>query len=164
MDPMLTDPGSWQAEDFGIYAHLLRIMPAMIIPHEADLHNRFAYFLEISHKGDLFLDPDIGVATGSVKEPPKYIRPSEVNDLLEGSTNRLLVIYQHVRGNVAKRVDKVRSRLREKIGTFSCCSYQSGTAAILFIARKRARTELVAKHFKTLFKDRVKGRIRTFHD
>ena len=161
-DPMASDLKSWRPEDFKLFARLLRITPAQVIRHRVTLEERVKYFGELSHRGDLFLDPDTGVATRGVKGKARcYIMASEVGQLLDGSANRLLVIYQHVRGQpVASRVDEVLDTLRHEIGGFSCCSYESGTVAMLFLARAPVRTAFVAEHFATLLGRHAARRIR----
>lgn len=161
VDPMANDIGRWRDEDFSLFAGLLQIAPSQVIRHRARLEHRAAYFGEISHIGDLFLDPDTGVATGRVREG--HVSPAEVGLLLDASADRLLVIYQHVRGMlVAHRVSGVMSTLEEVIGPFSGCSYESGTVAMLFLTRMHERTELVAEHFDALLGRHATRRIRRF--
>jgi hypothetical protein len=161
VDPMASDVKSWKPEDFRLFARLLRITPAHLIPHRVPFQDRVGYFDEISHAGDLFLDPDTGVATGPVKEPDHYLYPSEIKQLLDASANRLLIIYQHVRARqVADRVDDVLRILRGQIGAFNWCTYESGTVAMVFLARTRARTTLVARHFGRILGRHASGRIR----
>ncbi len=161
-DPMASDLESWLQEDFDLFARLLRITPGQLISHRASLEDRAGYFGEILHQGDLFLDPDTGVETPGVKEDRRrYVKPAEVGKLLDRSTGRLLMIYQHVRGKrVSDRVDKVLNTLRDEIGDFRCCSYESPTVAMLFLSRLPPRTTSVAKHFKTLLGRHGDGRIR----
>lgn len=161
VDPMASD--SWRQEDFRLYARLLRIGRSQIIRHHATLEDRAEYFSQISHQGDLFLDPDTGVATGRVKHPQRYVKPSEIGQLLDCSTDRLLVVYQHVRGRqVAGRVKDVMQTLERVIGNFHACSYESGTVAMLFLSRAPERTERVEKHFVALLGRHAADRIQSF--
>jgi len=161
VDPMASDMKSWKPEEFTLYARLLRINRAQLIRHRVTLQDRVGYFAEISHAGDLFLDPDTGVATGRVKEPRRFVNPSEIRQLLDASANRLLIIYQAVRARrVPDRVDEVLRILRGQIGAFNWCSYESGTVAMVFLARTRARTTLVARHFGRILGRHASGRIR----
>lgn len=162
VDPMASDLELWLQEDFELYGRLLRIENSQIIRHRAKLRERADYFDEISHRGDLFLDPDTGVETPGVKgDRRQYVRPAEVGQLLGRSTGRLLMIYQHVRGKrVSGRVDKVLNTLRDEIGDFRCCSYESGTVAMMFLSRLPARTSSVAKYFKAFLGRHAEGRIR----
>lgn len=158
-DPMASDPKRWSAEDFKLYARLLRIDRHKVIQHRATLYAREAYFGEITHQGDLFLDPDTGVATGQVKAA--HVSPSEIGQLLDAATGRLLVVYQHVRAKpVAIRVDEVMNSVRQAIGRLSWCSYESATVAMLFLARLPARTVPVATHFRDLLRRHADGRSR----
>jgi len=92
------------------------------------LLDRPRYFEEIPNTGDLFLDPDTGIATGRVKDRKQYILPYEIRTLLDVSGDRLLAVYQHVRGQkVSGRVDACLSRLGREIDGFGWCSYESGS-------------------------------------
>ncbi len=96
VEPMASELERWTPEDFALYAKLLRLLPEQVIRHTVSLGaDRWAYFEEIrrQHSGDLFVDPDTGVATGSVKERQRYIMPKEIADLLRDAQDRLLVIY-----------------------------------------------------------------------
>ncbi|PYV23899.1 MAG: hypothetical protein DMG27_14375 [Acidobacteria bacterium] len=64
-----------------------------MIQHNVGLTSRKQYFDEIKHMGDLFLDPDTGIATEKVKNISQYVRPSEIERLLCGS-DRLLAVYR----------------------------------------------------------------------
>jgi hypothetical protein len=159
VDPMASDLGLWKSEDFVILARLLRVDATQIIRHRETLQERTKYFDEISHRGDLFLDPDTGVATGRVKGT--HISPFEIGHLLDSATNRLLVVYQHVRAQrVSIRVDAVLIALQKEIGFFSWTSYESGTVAMLFLSRMPERTEQIAAHFKSMLGRHSSGRVR----
>lgn len=161
VDPMASDIDRWQQEDFTLFARLIHVAPTQIIRHRASLKDRTLYFGEISHLGDMFLDPDTGVATGHVREPRCYINPPEIRQLLDASPSRLLAIYQHVRAQrVADRVDAVINTLRDQIGDLCWCSYEATTVAMLFLARTRARTMSVEEHFATLLGRHTVGRVR----
>jgi hypothetical protein len=62
-DPMAADQDQWSDADFSLYARLLHIRQEQVIRHKESLFSRDSYFAEIVHQGDLFLDPDTGVAT-----------------------------------------------------------------------------------------------------
>jgi len=161
VDPMASDIERWHQEDFNLLARLLQIAPSQVIGHQESLKHRPAYFGEIAHAGDLFLDPDTGVATGRITEA--HISPIEIGQLLDGANDRLLIIYQHVRGMaVARRVNQVMNTVKDVIGAFSACSYESGTVAMLFLSRVRVRTSQVAEHFEALLGRHAAGRIRRF--
>jgi len=159
-DPMASDQLLWKPADFNVYAGLLRIAPGQIIRHRVTLRDRVKYFNEISHRGDLFLDPDTGVATGRVKE--KHVSPLEIGQLLDDPANRLLVTYQHsARGkSIACRVDEVMDALERELGPLRGCSYESPTVAMLFLARVSRRIVAIEKHFRSSLGLRAEGRIR----
>jgi hypothetical protein len=125
------------------------------------LLERRQYFKEIQHDGDLFVDPDTGVATGPVKQREKYVMPDEVAALLKPA-GRLLMVYQHVRAQrVSARVDAVIQSLRPHVARASWCTYESGTVAMLFLARDGNRVAAVVQHFANLLGRHVEGRIRS---
>ncbi len=161
VDAMASDAEAWRPEDGALLARLLRVEQRQVIRHTASLLSREAYFAEIDHRGDLFLDPDTGVATGPVKEPERYVKPEEVKNLLATAPDRLLVVYQHVRAQrPSDRVDAVLASLRAQAGDFAWSSYESGTVAMLFLSRKEERACAVADHFRGLLGRHADGRIR----
>ncbi len=75
-DTMATDQESWREEDRKLYASLLRIKQSLVIRHTTTLGYRAKYIDELAHKGDLFLDPDTGVAAGrEVKDAVREVQP-----------------------------------------------------------------------------------------
>ncbi len=161
VDCMASDGSQWTPEDFALFARLLRIKAAQIIPHKWDLAHREKYFSEIRHCGDLFLDPDTGVATGSVRDRQKYVMPSEIWQLLDREPERLVIVYQHVRAQrVSTRVDQVLAAMRRKTTRLGWASYESGTVAMLFFAGQADRATAVANHFRCVLGRHAKGRIR----
>jgi hypothetical protein len=158
---MASDRSAWQPEDDLLFAWLLRIDKSQLIQHSVDLTSREQYFDEIKHMGDLFLDPDTGIATGKVKNISQYVRPSEIKRLLRDS-DRLLAIYQHVRAQaVSRRVDAVCRALNGAIDGCNWCSYESGTVAMMFLSRSRQRVVDVTTHFRRLLGGHAVGRVRT---
>jgi hypothetical protein len=163
IDAMVSDPRGWTRRDQEVFARVLRVSVSELIQHHASLNDREAYFGEISHSGDLFLDPDIGIAIGKrVKNRKQYVLPAEISSLLGISNGRLLTIYQHVRGQkVVHRVDQIVGMLETCIGEFGWCSYESGGVAMLFFSRDTGRINSVADCFKNLLGHRAEGRIRS---
>lgn len=163
VDPMASDLESWKPEDFTLLARLLKVRPDQIITHDSNLQDRTSYFAEISHHGDLFLDPDTGVATWQVTgvKVRQFVRPSEIKQLLDSQFHRLVMFYQHVRAQkVRDRVDAVLGALRHEAGEYSWCSYECPTVAMLFLARTPDRPASVRKHFANLLGRHATGRIR----
>jgi hypothetical protein len=158
VDPMASDLAQWTDEDFALYARLLHIDPKQILAHSQSLVDRKAYFREIRHTGDLFLDPDTGVSTGSRLEK-QHVAPQEIATLLEA--DRLVIVYQHVRGcQVEDRVDEVCNAIQEHAHEAQWCSYNSATVAMIFLSRSRGRVKSVRRHFRELLGRHAKGRIR----
>jgi hypothetical protein len=160
VDAMASDLDEWSTKDFELFAKLLRIAPSQIIPHRQSLLQREAYFQEIKHKGDLFLDPDTGIATGRLTSQC-HLDPREVKQLLEANPDRLLAIYQHVRAQkVKKRVDCVLDAVKVQINALRWCSYESGTVAMLFLSLSENRHRQVSAHFSDTLGRHAMGRIR----
>src|ERR1700688_2197719 len=83
VDAMAGDAEQWQLADWKLFANLLRVKEAQVVPHTQLLAvDRAAYFKEITHRGDLFLDPDTGIATGRVGDDSQYLFAAELHDLL----------------------------------------------------------------------------------
>ncbi|MGH8679536.1 MAG: hypothetical protein ACREUQ_14445 [Burkholderiales bacterium] len=160
VDPMASDLAAWEPDDFTLFSTLLRIDRSQIVPHNCTLADRKNYFAEIRHLGDLFLDPDTGVATGKRGASAHHVAASEIAALV-GSSDRLLGIYQHVRAQpVSERVDAVCRVIRNEMPKGQWCSYESGTVAMIFIAQKPERVAGVAEHFSELLGRHATGRIR----
>jgi hypothetical protein len=162
VDPMITDISCWQPADYLLYALLLRIKAEQIIKHDQTLQKRDAYIGEITHQGDLFLDPDTGVATS--KADKKYVLSSDVENLFHNAPSRLVIVYQHIRAQrCAERVDNVTSTLQSRIGQFYWRSYESPTVALLFLSLNRSRVAHVEQHFKNILGNHAEKRIRGAH-
>lgn len=161
VDAMATDPEHWRLADFSLLAQLLRVQRRQIIDHRQTLaDDRTGYFSEIEHEYDLFLDPDTGVATGKVRDKSQYLLPGEIHDLLSRQPDRVVAVYQH-----ASRRKKIRDRLQEVVSAleqsgqpFSCCSYESGTVAMLFLSRNPERVNRIHQHFGDLLGEHARRR------
>ena len=161
VDPMASDLLEWDETDYSLFARLLRIKESQIILHRVPLRDRGRYFAEITHKGDLFLDPDTGIATNRGGKEEQYIRPREVASLLGDVPSRLLAVYQHVRAQkVMVRVDTCIATVAMDIENFGWCSYESGTVAMLFLSRREDRTQVVAKALEYLLGRHAVQRVR----
>lgn len=143
-----------------MFARLLRVDLRQVLHHKATLSDRQGYFDEIKHRGDLFLDPDTGVATGKVSRREQYVMPRELNRLLD-QAGRMVLVYQHVRAvKVSLRIDRVLLVLASASGRVGWCSYESGTVALLCLSKVTKRTARVASHFRAMLGRHAKGRIR----
>src|SRR3990172_6412099 len=148
VDAMASDLADWKPEDFALFAKLLRVDQGQLISHKQSLADREAYFDEIKHSGDLFLDPDTGIATG--RPSKEHLAPTEVAKLL-GSGDRILAVYQHVRAmRVCDRVDAVCEVIQRASPSTHWCSYESGTVAMIFLATSPERLDAVRGHFSSL--------------
>ena len=128
-----------------LFARLLRIEQRQLVNHSHDLcSDRAQYFAEIPPSGDLFMDPDTGIKTGTVKRIEQYLLPTELFEAMGREESRIVVVYQHVRAKKTReRIEEVIATLNEKGGKFYCTSYESGTVAFLFLSRNGARIVMV---------------------
>lgn len=161
VDPLYTDGDQWTDDDFALYACLLRIKPKQIIRHKASLADRASYFAEIRQNGDLFLDPDTGIATNGASPIAKYVKPTEVATLLQSCGSRLVAIYQHVRAQkTCTRVDGCLGAIRTIVADAGWCSYESPTVAMLFLCGDGRRTREVGEALRRLLGRHVERRVR----
>ena len=150
VDLMLTDPEHWYAPDFRLYGDLLQTRLDQILQHKRKLQeDREKYFAEVTHTGDLFIDPDTGIALGYARNAEKYIRVQEVHQLLREKLPRILCVYQQIgREKTRDRVRKLITALAEFNSRSYCCSYETPTVAMLFLSQKQSRIEQMNKYFK----------------
>jgi hypothetical protein len=158
---MASDGSAWQEEDWALFANLLRVGRAQLINHSRQLKtDRQAYFNEINHRGDLFLDPDTGIATGRVDGVSQYFFPKELLSLLDLEQTRIIAVYQHVRAKKTRdRLEEVIAVIRNHDAQFSSASYESGTVAMLFFSRNSDRVRSVVTHFQSVLGRHASGRI-----
>jgi len=161
VDPMATDREHWSEADFSLFARLLHIERSQIIPHEASLRNRSQYFGEIKHRGDIFLDPDTGIATSGSSSRMKYVRPVELATILDFDHRPVVSVYQHIRAQkTCMRVDGCVAATLRKIAA-EWCSYESPTVAMLFFCKDGTRICEIAEALRQLLGKHAERRVRT---
>ena len=150
VDAMATDQPGWNDSDWQVYARLLRVDRHQVVTHREDLRgNRRAYFAESRPPGDIFLDPDTGVATGKVSPRWRYLLPTEVSQLI--SDDNVVAVYQHRdRSPMRKRVEVVVQAIREFSPEVDCLSYQATSVAMLFLSRQPSRLDAIGRHFTSV--------------
>jgi|WetSurSiteA1Bulk_404760.scaffolds.fasta_scaffold104489_1 hypothetical protein len=161
VDAMASDSENWEQIDYRLYARLLRVQQAQLVVHKNALSgDRSNYFHEIPSIGDLFLDPDTGFKTGTVRTLSQYLKAAELHDLLKRNKDRVIAVYQHVRARRTRdRVEEVLRVLRNEGSRFFCTSYESGTVALLFFASEPERIEAIREHFCALLHRHAESRI-----
>lgn len=165
VEPMLSDPEAWTGEQWSLFAGLLRVSGDQIVRHRQSLTaDRPAYFQEIPPFETIFLDPDIGVCTSRVTSTSRaqYVFPEELRSLLDETPNRLLIVYQHVRGSVRDRLNEVTRAIQACATGVGCSSYESATAALLFISRT-GRYKDVAAAFRPFLGPQYEARVHAWH-
>jgi len=166
VDPMRTDRRRWPGRAVTTYARLLAVQPGRIVVHDRPLTaDRRAYLAEIPHQCDLFMDPDTGIETSRPKEPQRYLRPADVQDLLDASRGRLVAVYQHiVRQDALERVRTVRRVMKERVPRAHCTAYISANVAMLFFATDPRQAEAVTFCLRHLLLGSTSRRILSPHD
>jgi hypothetical protein len=164
-DAMASDALDWTPFDWHLFATLLRIADAQIVGHPTHLANdRAAYFREIAHSTDIFLDPDTGIATSRVPNRSQYLMPFELHGLLAAHPSRVVATYQHIRAVTTRhRLTQIVSVLAEGGHRFSCCSYESSTVAMLFFSSDRDRIEAIHQHHVVLLGRHAIPRTQFWH-
>jgi hypothetical protein len=161
VDPLDTDPEDWEEADRALFARLLRIEQSNVVSHQQSLiAHREIYFQEITHQGDLFMDPDTGIATSRGANASHYLRPAELHDLLDSQPDRVVAVYQHIsHQRTRERISTVLSVLSSTNRHFACCSYESGTVAMLFLSQNLARASSIDLHFREFLGGQAERRI-----
>ena len=163
VDAMASDAESWVDDDWVLYARMLRICKQQIMSHQNHLSNEHSVYIEeIIHKGDLFLDPNTGIATCPVKKTsrPDYLLMSDLRKLLRHDDSRVIAVYQHVRGQQTRcRLNRIVSDLQELDGSFVCGSYESSVVAMMFLSRNVQRVEFITNHFRALLGRHADNRV-----
>lgn len=159
--PVATDAGEWSDSDYRVYADLLRVPVEAILRLRLHPHPRIRILPSTDHKGDAFLDPDTGVATGRVRAHGQYVYPVDIVSLLFNGTNRAVAVYQHVRGRaVSDRVDQV---IRAMPSMLHWASYESGTVAMLFFSLAPWKLEEITESMRGMLGRHAEKRVRQGH-
>ncbi len=153
-EPMITDHvQSWTTEDIETYNRLLNLGRTCRISHGESTFSgkRTDYFNEVPQDGDVFLDPDIGIATD--KASRKHIKIAEIRKLLDQS-NRIVMVYQHSgRGVFHQRLLTIKSKITEGKSSVHCTVYQCGQVAMFFISLSESRIAEI----KTALQEHLSG-------
>jgi len=167
VEPMFSDRCLWSEEQLSVFARLLRVSPNQFVSHSHDLAaSRAVYFQELSHTGDLFLDPDTGIATGHVRQPAQYVFPTEVRELVAATPGRVIAVYQYVRAcRVRVRIDKILRAVSQlpvpqPVSGIHWCSYESSSVAMLFFSSTQQRVQSITESLSGLLGSRAEGRVR----
>ena len=95
VDPMITDERPWTEEELSIYDRLLNLesVGKLVNSQRTFTVQRQDYFNSIDHRGDLFLDPDTGIAAINITR--KHVAIKEIDFLLMKNKSRVIAVYQH---------------------------------------------------------------------
>ncbi len=167
VEPMITDPQKWPSEDIETYKRLLKLE---IIFHDSSTFpsgKRKDYFNAVPKDGDIFLDPDIGIARGN-PEKGHITVPDIINMLSE---DRVVMVYQHSGQRAPKQKDLTASSShqwlvasRNKItadGTSNvhCTVYECKQVAMFFVSHKKSRIDEIQTGLQEYLKGKAKWRV-----
>jgi len=151
VDAMASDIEKWGAEDWSLYAKLLRVENSHIVGHETTLDRiqREKYFKEIPRSGDLFLDPDTGIMPPSRGNIRQYLKHEELFSIMNHEQQRIVAVYQHGNRNLTmrSRVENIFKLLHLDQPNCKYCSYYTSNAALLFLSFQRYRIKAVSSYF-----------------
>jgi hypothetical protein len=164
IEPMLTDASAWTTQDIDSYRKLLRLSESIPIYHIDRTFKRPPgnYFDDIPTNGDLFLDPDTGVA--SQKASGRHIAVAEVSHLCRQSDGerRVLVVYQHQwQGKTMRRtLDALTPLILDRATGLHACVYECGSVAMLFFSCCVKRPAAIHRHFRETLGPHAAERVR----
>lgn len=161
VEPMITDAKPWSKIDLETYRRLLRLESTNPICHGESTFSvgREEYFNEVFQDVDVFLDPDIGIATGGASR--KHVKVVELRTLL-GKSDRVLMVYQHSgRGPFHKRLLEIRNTIAAGIPSVNSTIYECGRVAMFFISLSKTRIHkiqnAIQEHLRGTAEKRVYG-------
>jgi len=149
-DPLITDDRSWNDEEITVYSNMLNIGKNRILNSSKVFRGNIVGYFSSSYSGDLFLDPDTGIATG--QRNYKLVSVGELKSLLNINTNRVVSVYQHnAQGMImTERVNQVIKHIHKNIPGIFSTSYESATVAMLFLSYNKKRILNVADHHRDM--------------
>jgi hypothetical protein len=163
VEPMITDPEPWSQELINLFVKMLCLDDtSRILNSDKTFHgDRNVYFNSIKHDGDLFVDPDTGVAIGSTITN-KHIKVNEIQLLLQKNQSRIIAVYQHkMQGkNMSDTLGDVIGFICKNMHPLSWTSYMSAHVAMIFISEDNDRIQEIREYHRTLFRPVAVKRIR----
>ncbi len=158
--PMITDKTVWNSQKVMTYSQLLNLKSSESVKQadkvfRGNKKERVAYFASVSHRGDLFLDPDIGVSISPSTEDRKHITICEIKKLLDNNRNdRVILVYQHRgREQFSNRLEQIITALKQKNRKLSSVTYECGFVAMLFFSYNETRIRDIKNYFKKILSD-----------
>ena len=156
---MITDVRPWSKEDLETYRRLLKLESTSPICHRQSTFSgrRDEYFDGVPEGGDVFLDPDTGIATGNGRR--EHVKVLELGKLLSKS-DRVLMVYQHsARGPFHKRLLEITDIVSHDIPSVHFTIYECGRVAVFFISLNRARIHEIQNALKIYLRGTAERRV-----
>ena len=161
VDQMIADDAEWQSSTYALYQKLLRIKKSQVIVHKKSFQrNRIDYWKEITHRGDIFFDPNVGIMTSAARPREYYLFPVEIKDAVNFNSDRVVLVYQHAcRRLLRQRIADIFHRISGQVPLISCCSYEAGNAAMIYFSRSKLRIkEIYDYHTKSSITSKSQSR------
>lgn len=169
VEPMITDPQEWPEEDIQTYKRLLGLeaLGPEAISHAKSTFpggSRKDYFNEVPKDGDIFLDPDIGIAGDRAKK--EHIKVAEIIDLLK--TDRVVMVYQHsAHSNFTQWLLEIKNKLTadaadagaDSAGSVHCTVYECDQVAMFFISLNRNRIDKIKAALQKYLRGKAQRRV-----
>jgi hypothetical protein len=159
VEPMITDVRLWSKEDLETYRRLQKLESTSPICHRQSTFSgrRDEYFDGVPEGGDVFLDPDTGIATGNGGR--EHVKVLELGKLLSKS-DRVLMVYQHsARGPFHKRLLEITDIVSHDIPSVHVTIYECGRVAVFFISLNRARIHEIQNALKIYLRGTAERRV-----
>ena len=141
--PMITDARPWSHDELEAYVKILGVSISHLRGAERFTHsNRRQYFCSIKIHGDVFVDPDTGVAASEPKATAKHIQAEECGQLLHKDAPNIVMVYQHAQ----RKADWAKGQLeilRSTIDSVQAFAYQSSVVGMLFLSWNADRLKKV---------------------
>ena len=163
--PMITDDLPWGDADISLYSRLLNAIgnKRILLSVKSFSGERRNYFTAVRHTGDLFLDPDTGIATGAANR--QHVEAADLKLLadLDERRRRLLIIYQHAsREDFRKRVKVIAGHVLNQVNRIHCTTYEGRQVAMLFFLYSGQRITEVNRAFQRFLGESFSFRSRLF--
>lgn len=145
VEPMITDAQPWDVDDIDTYRRLLSLGAGCTVCHGQSIFtgSRNDYFNGVPQNGDIFVDPDTGIAVNDASR--KHIKVREIERLL-GQSDRVVMVYQHSnRGDFRQRLSDLKAQIAIVNPSVHCTVYQCGGVAMFFISLNRGRIDDIEK-------------------
>jgi hypothetical protein len=191
--PMITNERGWgkQEQKLSTYSRLLNIDEELIfqsnrkfrghmdndrysqvIDHFTSHTDKNHYFQQVNYSGDLFLDPDTGLAFSPFTyKGNKHVTPNEIKCLLDKDNKnvRVIMVYQQSRQGQKKSeeqnyLEKIIKYALAQIGSQNspcyACTYCCSQVSMLFFSKNKGRIVQIKQYLRKELPYQAKRRVK----